>query len=678
MNALVNNLIKMLLIALILVLDRMGAMPETSVRPGAYWRQPQPILTKAGTEIRTENGFLYYGQLVMEAPDGVNVMKHKLGHEWTADVIDLGSGTDKQLVPRIWITHYRASDLNEWEVTGALLDLMPDTSLRLRYRDKETDSRLFTYTCGYKNGYILMYGEDIYIVEEMQEESERGFGGMLDERAVCWADGYGCGDRNNDRYDVWFDKLAAGEDAFLVFRYTGKDGMRRLGLMKDGDYGHVYQEIVTGPPGADEWLICKDYNFDGYTDINFLNKTLYLWNADHGQYERADVPAEFMQLQSEAFFADTETIWGYRCEDEDEESGSDSGEIDETETLWQWENRGGNVLIKRRECKAQIQGESVRMRCSDTVGYPDAIFDQTVTLEEYRQGSAVVRGLYNKFYDNMAPDETYARAHPIAYGQEHIRLIPQSLLDRTAEVMSEKAGQGELFPGHSGRQLGISEILSAARDNTDVRQAYLTAGQFYMVRVDGDNDGIEDIIMRRRSEASNGGDDLLDYIFFQGQKDGTYQKTDECVSMQGELGFIDYEGKYYLRRAHYNRDKDRYEDISYLRFEDGKIAEQADLVLVPEGYVIGPAQFSQKEYQSYVERLTADALTYKALYDRNGKVVGSCENELSEDEKYPYECDLNNDGGGGAAYERAGSPGQRQRAPVFSFRWTGGGRGGSK
>lgn len=642
MSVSLGLLLKMLLLVLVMIFDQMGVLPEISVRAGDYWEQPRSILTQVDTKIRTEKGFLYYGQLVLELPNGVSAKVQE--SEQAGDVIDLRGAGNGVLAPRIWIAHYRSGDSNEWAMASALLDLLPDITLRLRHRDAETGTNLFTYTCGYKNGYILTYGNDIYIVEEMSDESACGFGKMLDNRDVCWADGgREGGDQLDDSYAVWFDKLTVGEDSFLAFCYTAQDGKRWLNLMKDGDYSHVYQKIKVETPASDEQLICKDYNFDGYTDIKFSSQGLYLWKPGKKCYEKADVPEEFMQLQSEAVFSETEVIWGYQSVYGDEENQND---IDETETLWQWTGIQ-DTLVKRRECRAQIRGKTVRIQGQDSIGYPNAEFNQTFMLEEYQQGSAEVRALYENFYDKMAPAETYTRFHVMEYGMSHMRYVPQGLLNQTMDALLRGVSSWELVPQRTGEWLSEKEILEIAKDNPDLRHAVargLTEDPYTVVMVDGDNDGILDIIAQEDSESSIGNDGLKDYVFYQGQGNGIYLKTDVYSSAQEGFSNINYEGKNYLRCASYNCAKGRYDGISIICFEDGGIVEQADLILTPDSYEFALAQYTQKEYRPYAEQLAADALTYKAVFDEYGKVVGSGEKVLSGDEDYRYQCDLNNDG----------------------------------
>lgn len=646
MNIPMKMLIKLLLYVFVTIFGQMSVLPQVSVQPEAFWKQPHSILVQVDTEVRTEKGFLYYGELVIKLPQGVEAVEQKPGpgDGDAGTVIDLVKDKYNSLAPRIWITHYTMGDYNEWAMTSALLDQLPETTLCLCCSDGEEDINFFTYTRGYIKGYVLSRGNDIYLIEEVCDEA--AFGRMLDYQFVSWAGGSPVYAENQGDA-AWFDRFAAGEMFFLAVRYTAEDGSRWIVLMQDGKYGQVYQKIAVERKVSSERLICRDYNFDGYTDINFSSEILYLWNPDTELYEETPVPEEFMQLQSEALFPDTEVIWGYH-------SGTDAElQYDkvETETLWQWE---GKELVKKRVCKAQTRGETVQLLAYEIVGEPTpkyamAQFDEAVPLETYQQGSPEVQKLYAQFYDEMVPAETYARVHVREYDKEHIQYIPQELLELNVDILSQKAEPWEYVQRRTGNWLSEKEILAVAKENADLRGAVARAAvqavkiDYTMIMVDGDNDGIGDIIAQEVSASSIGNDGLKDYVFYQGQADGTYVKTDVYTSVQNEFAIINYEGKNYLRCAYYEQDKDRYGDVSILCFAEGKGVEQADIELIPENYNIKPAQYTQKEYSPYVERLAADALLYKAALDAGGVIVGSCEEELPEYEEYPYQCDLNND-----------------------------------
>lgn len=154
MNASMRILIKIMLIILLKFFD-------TTEAPSNFTPQNKEIsttmLTEIATPLHTIGNTLFYGNLVIELPIGVTAEKKDatLDNQRATDVIDLKGAYDAPLPPRLWITHYRAQYTDEGKMIRALLERMPDTTLRLRYRDFDEKRYLFTYLSEDKMGYII-------------------------------------------------------------------------------------------------------------------------------------------------------------------------------------------------------------------------------------------------------------------------------------------------------------------------------------------------------------------------------------------------------------------------------------------------------------------------------------------------------------------------------------------
>lgn len=154
MNASMRILIKIMLIILLKFFD-------TTEAPSNFTPQNKEIsttmLTEIATPLHTIGNTLFYGNLVIELPIGVTAEKKDatLDNQCATDVIDLKGAYDAPLPPRLWITHYRAQYTDEGKMIRALLERMPDTTLRLRYRDFDEKRYLFTYLSEDKMGYII-------------------------------------------------------------------------------------------------------------------------------------------------------------------------------------------------------------------------------------------------------------------------------------------------------------------------------------------------------------------------------------------------------------------------------------------------------------------------------------------------------------------------------------------
>ncbi len=650
MNASIKVLIKLLLIALAELYTLTGGNLESVLRRSGGVEAPVAALTEIITPVQTAGNRVYYGNLVIDLPDGVTASLQNpwMKEQYTGDVIDLEGYGDNLLPPRIWITHYRADDMGMWAMTGALMDhLLPDTTLRYVYRDRDENINVFTYTNGDKNGYILNRGEDIYIVEELMYEYKYVFGGLIDDKAVRWNDGQEVGSRFNNKWLTFFDRLHIGEDSFLALRYTESDGdgRRWLSLIRDDDSGGrsadeagVYQRIEIHPVErtSDEWITYKDCNFDGYTDIIASSDAVYLWNPDEKKYREAQVSGEFLSLPYRVYFPETETIWGYIYDNVDSEP-ADRNDFDEMESLWQWE---GDELVKKRECVAQARADVVNLQAYDMVS-GKMLFGQSVRQEEYSDGSANVQALFAQFYEKLAPADAFSRFHTISYSKEDMTHIPQGFLDQVEGAMLDGTELETLKPMVNDRELSDEEILAIARDNTDMRQTVIDkswAG-YLMITADGDNDGIMDIIAR---ESYGGSDGAVDFVFYQGQADGTFRRTDVYPTVRQEFGILAYDGGNYLFRTLFDYEKQIYNGISIMYYENGVCVERADLMLVPEQYETTLAYCTSEKYRAYAQQLATDSLTYKETYEDEANCLGTAEEKLSGYAE--YQCDLNNDG----------------------------------
>lgn len=157
-----------------------------------------------------------------------------------------------------------------------------------------------------------------------------------------------------------------------------------------------------------------------------------------------------------------------------------------------------------------------------------------------------------------------------------------------------------------------------------------------MDMADFDNDGILDLI---GSEYLNGFES--EYTLYQGQKDGTYEKTQSPLFMTKQFAILSYEGKNYLCWTFYGYDQKR--NISLSCYVDGTLAETVSLAFFPEKYDIRLAECAEDKYKTLAEDVLQNAVSYKEKIDKGKNINGGSEEKSSLDQ-YEYQCDLNNDG----------------------------------
>ena len=614
----------------------------------------QPSFAKMAlldTKPESDGNVLLYGNLSITLPEGVTVEQQE--PDGDAVVIDLvgaesvkseeGYGKSGPFSPRIWLANYHVEyDDSIMEVISTLLDLLPGLSICERYISGEERCYLYTYDKPYKKGYILIYEDDVYIVEEISSESDYSFGGLLDERAVQWKSRV-CtfGSRQGYPKQLYSKFNAESDMTFIVAQTAIEDKMRGLLLYQDGYFSSIYQNIA-----YEEWRQepkFTDCNFDGCLDIvvSSLRKDIriYLWNTEQKEYDAAQIPVDFTEYSwYTEYFPDTKTIWKY-----DSDYGEDfwDDDVDYIEILWAWE---GTALVKQRECIAEVRDEGVRISAYE--GSPsNTLFDETATVEEWKQNSIKVQKLYQQFYAEMVPEENDGYLHTIDYDRESKEYIPQALLDTLTKAMLDKTELETLKELVNDKELTKDEILALAKDNLAMRSDVIGAeqadGNYTMVITDADNDGIMDIVAEEYFGGTGG---FTEYVFYKGQEDGTYQKTSSYDAVREEFAVISYDGKNYLCCTLYDYTKKIHDALSIACYVDGVQVQMAELRFFPEKYDIKLAECTEEKYREYAENIFENSLYFKGEIDEYRNINGSSEEKLSSDEQYNYQCDLDNDG----------------------------------
>lgn len=501
-----------------------------------------------------------YGNLHIKLPNGITAIQQASDNG--AVVIDFAGAEVKGeyehgkiglLPPRIWFRNYQVMYESRWELLSALLDLLPDTPL---YVQKVTDTReyAFIYESDYKNGYILVHENDIYIVEDISAEWDYNFEAFLNDKLVLWentqnvlAIGSTSGIADREMYD----KIHVEEQyPLFVLQSVDSDNTRRVLLFRDGYFDSAAAEFSFAESFGT--VVFEDCNFDGCLDMMVSETNIYLWNTEQKMYEPAQIPEDF----------------------------------------------------------PENSGESKR---------------------------------YQQFYDGMLPAENDEKLHRIDYNQEHIEYIPQPLLDIVTNMMLDGKEPETLNGMVNDKDLTTEEVLALSKDNLALRSEMTEAvryGNVIAVMADADNDGIADIVAQEYFGGTVG---FVEYVFYKGQKDGTFQKTSSYDAVKEQFAIISYDGKNYLCRTLYDYNKKIYDGIFLACYVDGVRVQTATLTLFPEAYDVKLTECAGEKYKAYAEEIFQNSLGFKEIIDEYENIDGSSEERLSLKEQYMYQCDLDND-----------------------------------
>lgn len=174
-------------------------------------------------------------------------------------------------------------------------------------------------------------------------------------------------------------------------------------------------------------------------------------------------------------------------------------------------------------------------------------------------------------------------------------------------------------------------------------------GEGIFLRVDEDNDGIEDLFVW----ISDGGSMGANYrVFLKGQKDGSFVRTDLWEDITQELIFIEFEGKNYLLETTYDYYKKCTDGFLVSCFEEGVRCERAYIQLTNDGYE-ADINLSDRSYKELADKIAGmkDAefkkdYVYDWLLDiGNGEVKDDAPGGLEDTRRGAYyRSDINNDG----------------------------------
>ena len=254
--------------------------------------------------------------------------------------------------------------------------------------------------------------------------------------------------------------------------------------------------------------------------------------------------------------------------------------------------------------------------------------------------------MYGEFYLEEPLDEVDEEA-----------LIPESLIAFISENLQEGTENlsEAMLPFECGEMLSEEEVKEIAEETDEIKVECLKIGAYYgegnFLKVDADNDGIEDIFLE---EYTGGTLYLVDRMLFRGCENGSYEKTYEDDGIHQKFRFIRWEEKNYLIRTTFNFDQKVDDGVYVQSFDGGELADEKWINLTIKDKTRADyaevSWIADEKYRELAENLTSferlitqETTAEGGYYEEEKQPVGSGET-YSDSEDYPWQSDINNDG----------------------------------
>lgn len=267
--------------------------------------------------------------------------------------------------------------------------------------------------------------------------------------------------------------------------------------------------------------------------------------------------------------------------------------------------------------------------CRDNVEpSPEYIVEETLSLE--METEADTSQLET---EEPVPLESQKPELTSVVPEELKNVLTESFLAGTAaktlqSMVSDEVVQKEDWNSYLG--LGIDETLQSLEDWGGT-----------LLRVDADNDGIEDLFAWIRDGGSSGNTSLQ---LAKGKEDGSFEVTEYLGTMSQELAFVEFEGQNYLLETDFDYNRKAANGFIVTCFEQGKVSDKVYLEAVasvwePQIITVQPGYEALAEF--YAEH-GKDGFHEDSLYDYREDAGSGERVEIMEDKV--YYADINNDG----------------------------------
>lgn len=224
--------------------------------------------------------------------------------------------------------------------------------------------------------------------------------------------------------------------------------------------------------------------------------------------------------------------------------------------------------------------------------------------------------------------------------------VPEELIAYVSEYLlkSEEELREAMLSLVADRELTLEEVEILAKENPDIKKELMAIvsnsfGQGIWLKVDADNDGIDDVFLCQYLGGSLG---AVTYYLFKGDGNGKYEMSGWHENLREEFAFIRWEGKNYLAKTTWDFTKKCVDGISIECYGNGRHRGGVWLYIAAEdredARSIETSYIADKKFEKIAEGMEKFAKTYEI-----GSRVepGTAEEENSD---YDRRCDIDNDG----------------------------------
>lgn len=231
------------------------------------------------------------------------------------------------------------------------------------------------------------------------------------------------------------------------------------------------------------------------------------------------------------------------------------------------------------------------------------------------------------YYSDMETDATYT----------HSSRIPKELAELILGAMSKEEEETTFTPLRVGTEISQEEFCNLTGLSLEETEAA------FALKVDVDNDGIEDLVGQIFWGGTGGFSSMQ---LYKGSKDGSYELTSSMECLLQDYSFLSYQGKNYLLMKQFNYYTKYYSGYTLYLYESGILADGMSFTFEIIDYEMKIISESTNFVGiEQIKKTLCNKNMPKILENNDGVIYGTAESiDESYETGYRYSSDIDNDG----------------------------------